>query len=94
MATVLVWVVVLLLLLWPVTPRALARLVRRMVAYVRAVTKAKRHRVDLLRWIVRRPATLIAIGAYETAVLTANGVDPRVKYLASMKASSLTGCPF
>jgi hypothetical protein len=43
---------------------------------------------------MRRPALLAAVSAYETAVLVSNRVEPRLKYLASLKTSSITGCPF
>ncbi len=87
-------VVVVLAVLWPPTPKAIARLGRRLLAYAQILPNARRNRADYLRWLVRRPAIFGAVNAYETAVLVSNGVDPRVKYLASLKASSLTGCPF
>jgi len=80
--------------LWPPTPRALGRLARRLYAYARILPRARRNRTDYLRWLVRRPAIFAAVNAYEMAVLAGNSVDPRMKYLASLKASSLTGCPF
>lgn len=86
--------VVLVLALWPVTPRALGRLARRASAYLKIAPRARRNRTDYVRWLVRRPALFAAVSAYENAVLVSNGVEPRVKYLASLKASSLTGCPF
>ena len=70
------------------------RLLRRLLAYGRVLPSARRNRTDLLRHLVRRPAILAAVGAYETAVLASNRVDARLKYLATTKASSLIGCPF
>ncbi len=49
---------------------------------------------DLLRLLVKRPAILTAVGTYETALLISGQVDSRLKMLASLKASSLIGCPF
>lgn len=79
---------------WPLTPEALARLVRRARSYREILPRATRNRTDLVGWLARRPGILAAVNTYETAVLGANGLEPRVKYLASLKASSLTGCPF
>ena len=70
------------------------RLIDRLQAYARILPDGRRNRTDALRYLVRRPALLGAILAYEVAVLASNRVDPRVKYLAMLKSSSLTGCPF
>lgn len=85
--------IVAVVLLWPPTPKALGRFTRRLFGYARILPRAKRNRIDLARWLVRRPALFAAVYAYE-AVLVTNGVDPRLKYLASLKASSLAGCPY
>ncbi|MGH7856189.1 MAG: hypothetical protein ACREQY_02590 [Candidatus Binatia bacterium] len=87
-------IVLLALLLWPPTPRAFARLITRAWADLRVLSRAKRNRTDFLGWIVRRPALMSAINGYEAAVLVSNSVDPRLKNLASLRASSLAGCPF
>lgn len=70
------------------------KLLRRLRAYARILGKAKRNQTDLTKYLVRRPAILAAVSVYETAVLFSNRVDLRVKYLASMRASSRVGCPF
>ena len=70
------------------------RLLRRMLAYGRIARGAKRNRTDAVRWLVRRPALLAAVGVYETAVMVSNRVDERTKYLATLRVSSLIGCPF
>ena len=49
---------------------------------------------DLLRLLLKRPAMLMGISAYETALLVSSKVDSRLKMLASIKTSSLVGCPF
>lgn len=67
---------------------------KRLAAYARIMRGAKRNQTDLMQYIGRRPAIAGAIGAYEMAVLFSNRVDIRVKYLASMRASALLGCPF
>jgi hypothetical protein len=70
------------------------RLLRKLVAYPRALVRARRNRTDLLRYLVRRPALLGAVAAYETATFVSSRVDTRLKALASDKVSSLIGCPF
>ena len=49
---------------------------------------------DLLRLLLKRPAILMGISAYETALLVSSKVDSRLKALASIKTGSLVGCPF
>ena len=70
------------------------RLLRRLLAYARIFPHGRRNATDALRFLVRRPALLAAISGYEVGVLLSNRVDPRLKYLAGLKAASLTGCPF
>lgn len=70
------------------------RLLTRLLAYARVLTKANRNQTDALKYIVRRPAVGAAIGAMEGAQLFSNRVDLRVKYLAGVHASALIGCPF
>ena len=70
------------------------RLLRRLLAYARILPHGRRNTTDALRFLVRRPALLAAIGGYEVGVLLSNRVDPRLKHLAGLKAASLAGCPF
>ena len=49
---------------------------------------------DLSRLLLKRPAILMGVGAYETALLVSSKVDSRLKALASIKTGSLVGCPF
>jgi hypothetical protein len=49
---------------------------------------------DLPRLMAKRPAIMVAVGTYETALLLSGRVDSRLKALASLKASALVGCPF
>jgi len=91
---IVVLVVVVVLALWPPTPKALLAFLRQLIALARVIPKMKRNRTDFYRWIVRRPSLFVAVNVYETAVLLANGLDMRVKHLAELKVSSLTGCVF
>ena len=70
------------------------RLLRRVRAYLKVLGRARRNRSDLTRHMARRPALLGAIMGYEAAILFSNRVDLRLKYLAWMKAASLSGCSF
>lgn len=63
-------------------------------AYLRVLPRARRKRLDILGWMVRRPQILAGIGAYEGALLTSNRADDRLKLLAQLRVSSLIGCPF
>lgn len=68
----------------------------RMLGAVGRVLMRTRYRgvPDVLPLLIRRPALLAAMGAYETALMVSSRVDPRLKTLATLKASSLVGCPF
>ncbi len=70
------------------------RLLKRLRAYLRIAPRGRRNSTDAVRYLIRRPALLGAIAGYETAVMVSNRLEPRLKYLATMKASGLTGCPF
>ena len=70
------------------------RTLRKLVAEVRVLVRARRNRSDLLRYLVRRPALLVAVGGYESALIFSSRADTRLKLLAQVKTSSLIGCPF
>jgi alkylhydroperoxidase family enzyme len=64
-------------------------------AHARVFARLKSRGVpDLLRLLLKRPAILVAVGTYETALLASSRMDSRLKALAALKASSLIGCPF
>ena len=65
-----------------------------MIVELRVLTSARRNRTDAVRWLVRRPLLLGAIGSYETALLLSSKAHTRLKLLAQLKAASLVGCPF
>jgi hypothetical protein len=63
-------------------------------AYSKVFARARYRRVlDLLRLLAKRPAILAAVGTYETALLFSGRVDSRPKYLAQLKAASLSAAP-
>jgi len=70
------------------------RTLRKIVGEAKVLPRAKRNRTDVLRYLIRRPALLAAIGAYETALLLSSRAETRLKLLAQVKASALIGCPF
>lgn len=64
-------------------------------AYGKILAKARYGEApDLSRLLLKRPAILMGISAYETALLVSSRVDSRLKALASIKTGSLVGCPF
>ena len=70
------------------------RTLRKVVAEMRVLARARRNRLDLVRFLIRRPALLGAVGTYETALLFSSRADSRLKALAQVKTSALVGCPF
>ena len=68
------------------------RLVHKLRAY--ATLRPRRNHFDFIRFLVRRPALMLAVQTYETAIILSNRLETRYKQLASIKASSLIGCPF
>jgi hypothetical protein len=70
------------------------RTLRKLVAELRVLARARRNRADLLRFLVRRPALLAAVGGYESALVLSSRANTRLKLLAQVKTSSLIGCPF
>jgi hypothetical protein len=69
------------------------KLLARLQAYAGVMRKAKRPN-PVPRLFRRRPALLLAVGAYETALLASGRVESRLKALAQIKTSALVGCPF
>ena len=70
------------------------RTLRKLLAELRVFSRAKRNRTDAVRWLIRRPALMAAVGAYESALLVSSRAENRHKLLAQLMASSLIGCPF
>ncbi len=70
------------------------RIAAKVAVYLRVLPRARRKRLDLVSWLVRRPQILAGIGAYEGALFVANRAEDRLKLLAQLRVSSLIGCPF
>ncbi|MFC9433194.1 carboxymuconolactone decarboxylase family protein [Nocardia sp. NPDC057030] len=70
------------------------RALTRIRHYLTAMRKAKRHRSDLVGWLVRRPQILVGTGVFETALLFSNRLDPKLKELAELKTAGLVNCEF
>jgi len=68
-------------------------LIARLRAYGGVMGRAKRP-LEVPRLLRRRPALLLAVGAYETALMLSGRVEARLKSLAQIKTSALVGCPF
>lgn len=70
------------------------KLAAKVSVYLRVMPTARRRRLDLVGWMIRRPQLLAGIGAYEGALFTSTRADERLKSLAQLRVSSLIGCPF
>jgi hypothetical protein len=68
-------------------------LIARLGAYA-SVMRQARGPLEALRLFRRRPALLLAVGGYETALLLCGRVESQLKALAQIKTSALVGCPF
>jgi hypothetical protein len=68
-------------------------IIAKVKAYGRVMRRRKRP-LELLRLLRRRPALMMAVNVYETALLVSGRVDARLKALAQIKTSALVGCPF
>ncbi len=68
-------------------------LIKKLRMYRRLFARA-RGRPALAGLLAKRRAIMLAVGAYELALIASNRVDSRLKTLASIKTSSLIGCPF
>jgi alkylhydroperoxidase family enzyme len=68
-------------------------LIARWLAFLRVIRRKKRP-METLRLLRRRPAILLAVNAFEMALMASGRVDIRLKALAQIKTSALIGCPF
>jgi hypothetical protein len=68
-------------------------LIARFRALLRVLRRKKRP-METVRLLRQRPALLLGVNAFETALLASGRVDGRIKALASIKTSALIGCPF
>ena len=67
--------------------------IARLRAYGGVMRRARRPN-QVPRLLLRRPALLLAVGGYETALVLSGRVEARLKALAQLKTSALVGCPF
>lgn len=65
----------------------------RLATLLRVIRRKKRP-MQALPLLRRRPALLLAVNTFETALLASGRLDLRLKALASIKTSALIGCPF
>lgn len=67
--------------------------IARFRAFLRVMRRKKRP-METLRLLRRRPALLIAVNAFETALMASGRAPILPKALATIKTSALVGCPF
>jgi hypothetical protein len=68
-----------------------------LIARFRTVLRVLRRRkrpIETLRLLRRRPALLVAVSTFETALLASARAPARPRALATIKTSALIGCPF
>lgn len=71
------------------------RLVEKLRAYRTVLARPRYGEVpQLARLLVRRPALMAGVSAYEAGMLVSGRVDGRLKALAQVKTGALIGCPF
>jgi hypothetical protein len=64
-------------------------------AYGKTFARARYDKVPgLFCLLLKRPAILMGMSTYETALLVSGKADSRLKALASIKTGTLVGCPF
>ncbi|RHW25607.1 carboxymuconolactone decarboxylase family protein [Nocardioides immobilis] len=69
-------------------------IVKRIWAYLRVLRKARRHRGDLLGWLVRRPQLLVAQGTYESSLMLMGRMPAQLKSLAVAKSAMIVNCEY
>jgi len=68
-------------------------MIARLSAFLRVMRRKKRP-LKTLRLLRHRPALLIGVNLFETALLASGAAPARPKALATIKTSALIGCPF
>jgi hypothetical protein len=68
-------------------------LIARFRIFLRVMRRRKRP-MDAMRLLRRRPALLVGVSAFETALMASGRAPTRPKALATIKTSALIGCPF
>jgi hypothetical protein len=58
------------------------------------VMRRKKRPLETLRLLRKRPALLLAVNGFETALMVSGRVDSHLKALGQLKTSALIGCPF
>lgn len=67
--------------------------INRLTALSRVMRRKKRP-IATLQLLRKRPALLLGVNAFETALLASGRAPSRLKALAQIKTSALIGCPF
>ncbi|MEO7428529.1 MAG: carboxymuconolactone decarboxylase family protein [Acidimicrobiales bacterium] len=67
---------------------------RQLASNVGVLFHARRHRLDLVRALARRPQLLVGTGLYEVAIGLSARVEPRLKVLAELKVAALVACEY
>ncbi len=68
------------------------RVLRRLLALVRVMPRARRNRWEIPRWMWRRPQHAVGMAIGEVTCVLSQRLDPRLKALAEMKAAAMVSC--
>ena len=69
-------------------------ILRRIWSHLLVFSKARRNRTDLIKPLLRRPQLAVAMGFYESALLTMGRIEPELKVLAVAKTAMMVNCEF
>jgi AhpD family alkylhydroperoxidase len=70
------------------------RSLQRLWHYLKVLSRARRNKSDLVRWLLRRPQLLVGVSVYETALMLSSRVEPKLRELAELKAAGMVNCEF
>lgn len=70
------------------------RTLRQLAGTLRVLASARRHRLDLVRALGRRPQLLVGTGLYEVAINLSARVATRLKVLAELEVAALVACEY
>lgn len=70
------------------------KVLRQLRATLGVLVRARRHRLDLVRALARRPQLLLGTALYEMAIVLSARVDDRLKVLAELKVAAIVACEY
>ena len=65
------------------------RMLYKAASHLGVARRSKRHRGDLVRWLLRRPQLGLVIAAHEAALMGSNRLPSSLQSLITLRAASL-----